>query len=103
MKKLLIILLLIVGCEDSGTNSPNCMNELQMNELQVASCSELEELYELHQQAYNDYLNSIDFSSGSDEYQLLNENFTITHSCLSSSCPNSSLLPIKSVLEFLFD
>jgi len=41
----LIILLLIVGCEDSGTNSPNCMNELQMNELQVASCSELEELY----------------------------------------------------------
>jgi len=70
------------------------MNVIQqcMNELEVESCSELEELYELHQQAYNDYLNSIDFSGSSPEYEILNENATTAHSCLESSCPNSSLL-----------
>ena len=76
-------------CGGSASYSDECDTTECMNELEVESCSELEELYELHQQAYNDYLNS---TSCCSELAILNENATTAHSCLESSCPNSSLL-----------
>ena len=57
MIRRLIILLLIVGCEDSGTNTTTCMEEWE-----VESCSELAELYEKAQAAYDNL--TIDLSNG---------------------------------------
>ena len=68
---ILLIALLIVGCKDSGKN---CMKELQ-----VETCVELEELYEI---ATNDYLSS------TEEIEILRKKEIMDNikSCKEHSC-----------------
>ena len=54
MIRRLIILLLIVGCDDSGTNITTCMEELQ-----VTTCGELEGLYAIKVDEYNAFENNV--------------------------------------------
>ena len=79
MIRRLIILLLIVGCGDSGTNEITCMEELQ-----VETCEELEDLYEI---AYNEYLSATDESDIVYKYEILQN----IHTCKDSSCPETNL------------
>ena len=79
MIRRLIILLLIVGCGDSGTNEITCMEELQ-----VETCVELDELFEI---TTNEYLSATEESDIIYKLEILQN----IKSCKDSSCPETPL------------
>ena len=84
MKKLLLIALLIMGCDkDKGTNPPpTCMDELN-----VKNCVELEELYETRVNALQEYVDN--YAGGINEYEIYEEAVTEAYNCMNESgCSN---------------
>jgi fructose-1,6-bisphosphatase len=91
MIRRLIILLLIVGCGDSGTTySPTCMQELE-----VVTCEELEELYTINQENYNNFSQKVAAAiepwTNEERDYVLKERQN-SYDCLSLACPQSSIL-----------
>ena len=82
MLRRLTILLLIVGCEDIGTNTTTCMEELQ-----VESYSELAELYEEAQSDYDNIDLSIGNYTAADVNRITQVRADIYNCNEESTCP----------------